>query len=304
MTTVGVVIPAYNPGPLLRRALDSVIDQTYSDWRAVVVDDGSSEDLGWVASSHPQVELIRQTNVGVSQARNAGVNALDSEFIAFLDQDDVWHPQKLELQVDALSKSPDAAFCHTEFTWVLPDRSTQATYDEPVTHAGLLTDQHVLLSSMVVSRARYLEVGGHDPTLAMVQDYDLFLRLTMDGAVPICVHGSLVDYHVHGENASTDYRLGHTEGVRVIRAYGERARFNGDLLTARAAEEGVRKAHRLYAEQALQQYRAVPGRMRGLNHLVHALVWDPKGVGRQAARVALKRRQAAGEGSITGSRPR
>lgn len=97
--TVAVVIPAYNPGPYLRPALDSVIGQTFTDWECVVVDDGSTEDLSWVDGIDKRVRLITKRNQGVSIARNVGVAATTAPWVAFLDSDDLWYPKKIEAQL-------------------------------------------------------------------------------------------------------------------------------------------------------------------------------------------------------------
>ena len=81
--TVDIVIPAFDPGPFLRRAIDSVVAQTHEDWRAVVVDDGSREDLSWVADLDPRVRMLRQSNQGLSAARNRGIAELSSSTSRF-----------------------------------------------------------------------------------------------------------------------------------------------------------------------------------------------------------------------------
>ena len=98
MASVGVVIPAYNPvAGHLERALKSVLNQTYRDWRCVIVDDGSDTAVAIEAPlADHRLSMLSQTNRGVSAARNAGVAALQTTYVAFLDQDDEWLPEKLE----------------------------------------------------------------------------------------------------------------------------------------------------------------------------------------------------------------
>jgi cytochrome c5 len=112
----------------------------------------------------------------------------------------------------------------------------------------------------------------------MVQDYDLYLRLTMDGSHPICIHEPLVRYNLHGNNASKDYRLAHDEGARVLAAHEALARRRGDLAAVQAAKKGATQNHRLYAEQALQSYRRLAHSrqpVQGAPHLGRALAWAP-----------------------------
>src|SRR4051794_11400716 len=115
MPDVTVVVPAYNPGPLLRRALQSVVAQTFGSWECIVVDDGGDEDLTWVDSFHPQVRRLRQGNAGVSVARNMALQMASAGWVAYLDQDDEWLPTKLELQ---LASSAEIDLSYTAFEWV------------------------------------------------------------------------------------------------------------------------------------------------------------------------------------------
>ena len=102
MPTVSIVVPAYNPGRLLTRALDSIVAQSFGDWECVVVDDGSDEALAWVAYRDPRIRLLRQANAGVAAARNRGIEATTGRLVAFCDHDDEWLPAKLERQVTSL----------------------------------------------------------------------------------------------------------------------------------------------------------------------------------------------------------
>ena len=95
MSEVSVVIPAYNPGSYLQSTLDSLAAQTFTAWEAVIVDDGSTEDLSWVDDYDARVRRQRQENAGLSAARNAGISASSAPLVAFLDADDLWMTTKL-----------------------------------------------------------------------------------------------------------------------------------------------------------------------------------------------------------------
>src|SRR5690606_20987586 len=117
---VSVVIPAYNVGPHIAEAIESVLAQDYPQVEIVVVDDGSKDDTAEVvATRYPQVSLIRKENGGAATARNAGIRAARGEFVAFLDADDIWLPGKLTAQIDYLRAHPDVAMNCTGFSqWV------------------------------------------------------------------------------------------------------------------------------------------------------------------------------------------
>ena len=100
MPKVSVIIPTYNRSLSVREAIESVLAQTYRDFELIVVDDGSADNTPSVLGSFGErIRGIRQANAGVSAARNAGIRAAKGEWVAFLDSDDLWVPQKLERQM-------------------------------------------------------------------------------------------------------------------------------------------------------------------------------------------------------------
>src|SRR5262249_41809571 len=112
---VSVVIPVYNGSSFLRDAIDSVLEQTYAPLQILVVDDGSVDDSPHVIASYgSRLEPFRQQNMGVSHARNKGVQAARGEFVAFLDQDDWWHPEKIARQVETFVQDADIGLVHTD----------------------------------------------------------------------------------------------------------------------------------------------------------------------------------------------
>ncbi|MBX3394969.1 MAG: glycosyltransferase family 2 protein [Phycisphaerae bacterium] len=109
--TVSVIIPTYNSAATLPDAIESVLNQTYAPDEIIIVDDGSTDDTQGVCRRFPEsVRCIRQENAGASVARNSGAAASCGDLLAFLDADDVWEPQKLELQVTAMLQNPEATF--------------------------------------------------------------------------------------------------------------------------------------------------------------------------------------------------
>src|ERR1044072_7097933 len=110
---VSVIIPVYNGARFLLAALESVFAQTYRPFEVIVVDDGSADDSGRIAQSFSGVHYIRQANQGVAAARNTGIEAARGEFYAFLDQDDLWTPEKLRLQIQHMLNHPDLGYTLT-----------------------------------------------------------------------------------------------------------------------------------------------------------------------------------------------
>jgi glycosyltransferase involved in cell wall biosynthesis len=181
---VTVVVPTYNSGHLVGDALASVLAQTAPPEAVVVIDDGSTDDTSArVGGYGTRVRYIRQPNQGVSAARNRGLREVRSEFVAFLDADDVWHPRKLEIQLPLLRARPELGLLGT-CTYPLPAERAPELPGEPA--AGRLVPvpwerlavRNVLVTSSVLIRRAVLErVGEFDTRLQGPEDHDLWLRV-------------------------------------------------------------------------------------------------------------------------------
>ncbi len=184
MTRVSVVIPAYNGAKFLGTAIDSALAQTWTDQEIIVVDDGSNDDTGQVVARYGNaVRYLWQKNAGTSVTRNRGIAEAQGEYIAFLDQDDWWAPNKLELQVAALEANPEAALVYTDFETHRSDGSIVNSYlkSRPRAHGWvldqLLQSNMILPSTVLARRAALLEAGGFDPAIRYTEDIDLWLRM-------------------------------------------------------------------------------------------------------------------------------
>lgn len=205
--TVSVVIPAYNRAATLRRALGSVTDQSRRPDEVIVVDDGSTDGTDTIVESgFPGVRLIRQANRGVSAARNRGIATATGEWIAFLDSDDEWKPDKLEKQLAALAAFPDAPLCHTNEVWIRNGRRV----NEGRRHAkaGGRIFRHCLPlcvispSSAVVRRSLFAEIGGFDESMPVCEDYDMWLRICARYPVAFVEEPLTVKYGGHSDQLS------------------------------------------------------------------------------------------------------
>ncbi len=122
---VSIIIPTYNRAYCLGRTIDSVIAQTHTDWEALIIDDGSTDETRrFIADTYghdPRVRYIYQTNGGVSNARNTGIRECRGDYVAFLDSDDIWKPWKLAVQLEGLRRHPEAGMIWTDMKAVDPD---------------------------------------------------------------------------------------------------------------------------------------------------------------------------------------
>jgi glycosyltransferase involved in cell wall biosynthesis len=257
MPEVAVIIPARDPGLFLNLALQSVVEQTFSDWEAVVVDDGSKEDLGWVACIDARVRLIEQTHRGPSSARNAAIEASSAPLLAFLDADDTWMPTKLHSQVLLMRAHDDTNLVDTEFEQV-NDSGTRiggGFVGHHRTYLDLLSGCGICLSTVMLRRRALQRVGGFDPRLLTAQDWDLWLRISELGAPNLRVEEVLCQYRVHEGSLSQDYGRTFVAGSRVLRTHLRRGRRSHDPAVIAAARVGLRDLRRRSGAQAYDRAR-------------------------------------------------
>ena len=179
---ISVVIPTYNRCDMLGEALASVNAQNSSPDEIIVVDDGSTDDTPrlFQCGNHA-TRYIRQENRGVAAARNRGVQEARGAWIAFLDSDDLWLPEKLTCQLQALAHHPASRICYTAEQWLRHDKPVrqkkQHTRYDGWIYRHCLGRCFVGCSTLVIRRDLWLACGGMDETLPAAEDYDLWLRL-------------------------------------------------------------------------------------------------------------------------------
>ncbi len=190
---VSVVIPAHNAAHCLMRALNSVWTQDYENLEVIVVDDCSKDatsDLLASIAEHDVRTIRLDKNQGASAARNVGISIASGEYIAFLDSDDEWLPQKISKQVSQISENAQISFvaCHAEYIsafgatlGLLGEHRPPATGTEA--WKTLLAHTFVATPCVLARRDALLKVGGFDPNLRVAEDQDLWIRLALIGEV-------------------------------------------------------------------------------------------------------------------------
>lgn len=207
--TVSVLTPAYNAEAVLERAVASVRAQTLADWEMIIVDDGSSDATATVAEAlartEPRLQVIGHARgQGAAAARNTALKAAQGRYIAFLDADDAWRPDKLEAQLHALREG-QAALCYTGFMRITDDRAKRVEVPTRVTGAQLRLGNCVCCSSALYDRAVFGSVLM--PDLALRQDYALWLTLLARVPFAVGINRPLVNLHVtRGSLSSNKWR--------------------------------------------------------------------------------------------------
>ena len=219
---VSVIIPVYNGTRYLRAALESVFAQTYRPFEVIVVDDGSTDDSGVIAQSFPDVRYIHQTNQGVAAARNHGIEAARGEFFAFLDQDDLWTPEKLKLQIEHLLSHPDLGYTLTQQQFFLePGANLPAWFRKE-----LLSTVHTgwVLGTLVVRRTTFEQVGNFVTGYSAANDSDWFFRAKA-AAIPMAIVPELLLLkRIHETNDSARAKEILSELLKVVKSSLDRHR--------------------------------------------------------------------------------
>lgn len=206
---MSVVIPVHNRADKLKTALLSVYEQTCQPDEVIVVDDGSTDDLSLLKKKYPQVHWIHQSHQGVSAARNAGIKQASGKWIAFLDSDDRWIPEKLEKQFALLANSPHLRIIHSKEQWIRHgqeiDSEKYLTYPDGEFFLPSLEKCVVGPSTVLVERKPLEEVGGFDENLPVCEDYDLWLRIARKYPIGLCPERLTIKTGGHGDQLSTRY---------------------------------------------------------------------------------------------------
>lgn len=219
---VSVIIPVYNGGRYLRAALESVFAQTYRPFEVIVVDDGSKDDSGVIAQSFPDVRYIRQANQGVAAARNNGIEAARGEFFAFLDQDDLWTPDKLKLQIEHLLSHPELGYTLTQQKFFLDPGATLPSWFRKelfsLVHPGWV------LGTLVVRRTAFEKVGNFATGYSAASDGDWFFRAKAAEIPMEVVPELLLMKRLHGDNDSARAKDILSELRKVVKSSLDRQR--------------------------------------------------------------------------------
>lgn len=203
---LAVVIPTYNRAHTLARALDSVLAQTLPAAEIIVVDDGSQDGTGeLLRQRYPGVTVLRQSNSGVSRARNRGVAAARFDWIAFLDSDDAWLPGKLATQADALQNS-DSRLCHSDEIWIRHGRRVNPMHKHAKRGGEIFLHSlprcAISPSATVMHKELFDDAGRFDQSLPACEDYDLWLRVCSRQPVLYVPEKLVVRYGGHDDQLS------------------------------------------------------------------------------------------------------
>ncbi|MEO1669288.1 MAG: glycosyltransferase family A protein [Cyanobacteria bacterium J06631_2] len=229
MNKVSIIIPVYNAAKTIVETIDSVRQQTIDDWELIVVNDGSTDNtLEIVAAiNEPRLKIISFPNGGVAQARNLGVAEARGSYIAFLDADDLWVPDKLERQLQALQQTPTAIAAYS-WTYFMDEQqggyvyhsSPSYQYDGDVYPQLLQGDFIHSGSNILVCRRGLSQAGEFDGNCNGCEDWDMWLRLAAIGNFVVIPQHQIIYRRAVGSATSNIKQMYRQAVFSVDKAYG------------------------------------------------------------------------------------
>ena len=196
---VAAIVPLFNGRRFIREAIGSILAQEPRPSEIVVVDDGSTDGGGELLAGRPEIRLVRQTNAGEAAARNRGIRETAAPLIAFLDQDDVWLPRKLALQVACLEADPAIDIAFAQHRLMVEDGARWFRQDAL---GRVLTAE--LPGTMIVRRSAFARIGPYREEIRLGSDVDWVLRARDAGLGFRLVEEILLLRRMHRANASID----------------------------------------------------------------------------------------------------
>lgn len=247
--SVSVVLPVFNRSQWVCEAVDSVLAQTMRDFELIVVDDGSTDATPDALRHYgDRFRLLHQQNRGVSAARNRGVRHGRGKWIAFLDSDDVWLPEKLAAQAAFLQSRPAARICQTEEIWIRNNVRVNPGRRHRKPSGDIFTASLALClvspSAVMMEKSLFMETGGFDESLPAAEDYDLWLRISLRHPVYLIDEPLVVKRGGHAD------QLSKTPGIDRYRIRALEKILDGGALSParyRAAAAVLREKCTIYA---------------------------------------------------------
>lgn len=223
---VSIIMAARNAEDTIEEAVRSVVRQTYYDWELIVIDDGSQDGtcckMERMAEKEQRIRFKRnQTNLGVSRTRNRGISIAKGDWIAFLDSDDIWKPDKLEKQVNLIREKEDVDIVFTGSSFVGRFGETisyRQQVPDRITYRKLLKQNIISCSSVIIRRELMLKYPM--PCDAMHEDYAVWLMVLKDGGHAYGVREPLLTYRLSAESKSGNKAKAAEMTLRVYRFMG------------------------------------------------------------------------------------
>jgi len=235
MPKISIIIPVYNAEKFISETIESVIAQTYQDWEIIAVDDGSTDKTPEILKEYEKklskkLRVITQKNSGVSIARNTGIAAAKGEYIAFLDHDDLWMPEKLEKQIKLLDSNKELGLVYSD-SYMIDESGNlkKDTFINSIMSKNILQSKvfrgnifnelfcvdFIPLLTTIVRKDVFDKVGMFNPKYKISEDYDLFLKIARIYPADF-IKQPLAKYRIHSGGASKNLETRIKEDFQIM----------------------------------------------------------------------------------------
>jgi glycosyltransferase involved in cell wall biosynthesis len=212
---VSVIIVVKNGEKYLRDAIESVLCQTLAPSEILLVDGRSTDGTKTIARSYPEIRILNQVKSGLANARNFGIEHAAHELIAFLDHDDLWAPNKLELQMEVFLQDPEIGYCYGQVQLFLEEGiERRAGFEE---HHFRHEQIGRTPGTLIARKSLFDKIGVFDPKYAIACDVDWFTRAADLNAKAAFISEILLYKRIHATNLSSNVRTNKKELFRVIK---------------------------------------------------------------------------------------
>lgn len=223
---VSVILPVYNSEKYIENTLISIFNQTYTNFEIIVIDDGSNDNSRQVIEQYlDKVNYYFQLNAGVSSARNNGIKHANGELIAFIDSDDMWHPKKLEYQVNVYNETPEVSIIYTEcnkekkFNGYIPIDELK-TQPIKVNFIDVFKMPYLKPTTVMVPKKTIEKYGDFDTSLLTAEDVDFFLRCSYKETV-MYIPQELV-FMLDDDNSLGNSMRSYIDNINVVNKFIEK----------------------------------------------------------------------------------
>ncbi len=222
MPSISVIIPTYNNEKFIAETIESVLSQTYKDYEIIVIDDGSTDNTCEILL--PYMDKIRyhyKKNGGIASATNAGIKLSKAKYVAFLDHDDLWVPDKLKTQIECFNKNPKIGLAYSKYSTFKNGKTLRKKPRKGYTgwiFSELISKSFILTSTVMVKTECLDVVGNFDEFFTLAVADELFLRIAMNYQC-FFIDKELTKYRIHDRNASRNVITYDKELVEVYKKF-------------------------------------------------------------------------------------
>lgn len=280
---VSIIIPTYNCSKFVPDALESVLHSSLSDFEIILIDDGSSDATKEVISPYindRKIKYIYQENKGLSGARNTGIKEAKGEYLVFLDADDLILPKKLEVQKEYLDKNNNVDIVYSNSQWFIEDdfyntRPVNFPVYQGDVLSNLIYGNFIHVNSAMARRDKVIQVGLFDENLKELEDWDLWLRMSLAGSKLGFTPGILSKVRIRKGSMTSDQQRMNLTMVKVLEK----------LINQLKTNYSHRKELLLYAHHSLAIYKLKLNKTRGYPLFIYNTT---KSLGREFFPIAIK----------------